>query len=455
VIMDATPKRPLVNPPMLFELPDEPEPKPAQPGPPLVGTPRFQVAVRNQVYFRSASLDDMIPQEHTVRVIWDYALKADLTPLYQRIKAVERHPGRSPIDPRILFALWLYATTRGVGSARLLNELCHEKIDYEWICGDVSVNYHTIADFRSDNEDLLDDLLTESVAVLMSEGLVDLERVAQDGMRVRASAGAASFRRKPTLEEALVEARSQVETLRQEREDDPKASNDRQQQARRRAAEERAARVAAALERLPELEAKKKPDEKDKARCSTTDPEATVMKMANGGFNPAYNVQFATDTRSQVIVGVDVVTVGSDQGQMEPMVGQIEERYGKAPEEYLIDGGFAKHEDIDAVSAPEVGCTVYAPVQKPKDPKADPHAPHPGDSPAVAEWRQRMGTEEAKAIYKDRAATAECVNALARQRGLVQLSVRGRIKVRAVALWHALAHNVLRTVALRAAVANV
>ena len=193
---------------MLFELPDEPEPKPAPPGPPLVGTPRFQVAVRNQVCFRSASLDDMIPQEHTVRVIWDYALKADLTPLYQRIKAVERHPGRSPIDPRILFALWLYATTRGVGSARLLDELCREKIDYEWICGDVGVNYHTIADFRSDNEDLLDDLLTESVAVLMSEGLVDLERVAQDGMRVRASAGAASFRRKPTLEEALAEARA-------------------------------------------------------------------------------------------------------------------------------------------------------------------------------------------------------------------------------------------------------
>jgi hypothetical protein len=290
--------------------------------------------------------------------------------------------------------------------------------------------------------------------VLVAEDLVDLERVAQDGMRVRASAGAASFRRKPTLEEALEEARAQVEALRQEREDDPKAANDRQQQARRRAAEERAARVQAALDRLPEMEAKKKPDEKDKARCSTTDPEATVMKMANGGFNPAYNIQFATDTKSQVIVGVDVVTVGSDQGQMEPMVRQIEERHGKVPEEYLVDGGFAKKEDIEAVSAAETGCTIYAPVQKPKDPKVDPHAPHPGDSTVVAEWRQRMGTDEAKAIYKDRAATAECVNALARQRGLVQLVVRGLTKVRAVALWHALAHNVLRMVALRAAVAN-
>jgi hypothetical protein len=163
------------------------------------------------------------------------------------------------------------------------------------------------------------------------------------------------------------------------------------------------------LERLPELEAKKKPDEKDKARCSTTDPDATVMKMANGGFNPAYNVQFATDTRSQVIVGVDVVTTGSDLGQMAPMVGQIQGRYGRAPGEYEADGGFAKLEDIEAVSAPEVGCTVYAPVQKPKDPAVDRHAPRPGDSAAVAAWRRRMGTEEAKTIYKDRAATAECV----------------------------------------------
>ncbi len=440
---------------MLFDLPDEPDPKPADPGPPPLGAPRFQAAVRDQVRFRAASLDELIPQEHPVRVIWDYAPQADLSPLYQRIKAVQRHSGRPPIDPRILFALWLYATTRGAGSARLLDELCREKVDYQWICGDVSVNYHTLADFRRDHAGLLDDLLTGSAAALMAEGLVDLERVAQDGMRVRAAAGAASFRRKPTLEEALAEAQAQVEALRQEQEDDPKASDGRQKRARRRAAEDRAARVAAALARVPELEANKKPDEKAKARCSTTDPEATVMKRANGGFNPAYNVQFATDTKSQVIVGVDVVTTGSDMGQMAPMVGQIQERYGRAPGAYEVDGGFVKLEDIEAVSAPEVGCTVYAPVQRPKDPQVDPHAPRPGDGAAVAAWRQRMGTEGAKTVYKDRAATAECVNALARRRGLVQFLVRGLAKVRAVVLWHALAHNVLRMAALRAVVAGV
>jgi hypothetical protein len=270
-------------------------------------------------------------------------------------------------------------------------------------------------------------------------------------MRVRASAGAASFRRRPTLEEALAEAQGQVEALRQEADEDPGATDRRRKAAQQRAARERAERVQAALARLPELEAKKKAGEKDKARCSTTDADATVMKMVDGGFRPAYNFQFATDTATQFIAGVEVETTGSDMGQLAPMVAQVEERSGKVPPEWLVDGGFAQHEQIEAVSAPEVGCTVYAPVPKPKDPKVDRHMPKPGDSAAVAAWRQRMGTEQAKAIYKARAATAECVNALARGRGLVRVLVRGEAKVRAIALWYALAHNLLCAARLRAA----
>ncbi len=346
-------------------------------------------------------------------------------------------------------ALWLYATIDGVGSARQLDELCRSHSAYQWICGDVSVNYHTLSDFRTDHGELLDQLLTQSVAVLLAEGLVDLNRVAQDGMRVRASAGAASFRRRPTLEEALAEAEAQVEALRTELDEDPAASNRRQQKARERAARERVERIKGALDRLPELEAKKKPEDREKARCSTTDPDATVMKMPDGGFRPAYNIQFSTATGSQIIVGVDVVTSGSDAGQMAPMVEQITSRYEETPQDVLVDGGFAQHDQIEAVSAEEVGCTVYAPVPAPKDPKVDRYAPKPGDSPAVVAWRARMATEEAKAIYKDRAATAECVNAQARNRGLYQLRVRGQLKAKAIALWHALAHNMMRAVSLR------
>jgi hypothetical protein len=298
--------------------------------------------------------------------------------------------------------------------------------------------------------EFLDELFTKSIAVLMQEGLVTLDRVAQDGMKVRASAGAASFRRRPTLEDLLAEAKEQIDQLKKELEADPGSANRRQKAARERAAEERAKRLAKALEQLEEVEDKKKASDKENARASTTDPEARVMKMADGGYRPAYNVQLATETETQIITGVDVSNSGGDQGKMAPMVEQHQDRYGKAPGEMLVDGGFAKKDDITAVSQPEVNTTVYAPVQKAKKADIDPHAAREEDSPAVAQWRARMATDEAKEIYKERAATAECVNAIARNRGLYQVRVRGRPKVFAVVLWHVLAHNLMRAVALRA-----
>lgn len=414
--------------------------------------PRLRCADR-QLLLPPMPLEDLLTPDHHARTVWRFVQGVDLSPLLGAIRSVEGHPGRPATDPQILMALWLFATLEGVGSARALEWLCSHHHGFRWLCGGVSVNYHTLSDFRVQHLALLDDVLTHSVAVLMEQDLVDLNRVAQDGMRVRASAGAASFRRRPTLEQCLQEAQEQVQRLRAELEADPAQANRQQYQAQERAAREREERVRQALERMPELEAKKKAQEKDKARASTTDPEATVMKMADGGFRPAYNVQFSTDTASQIIVGVDVCTSGSDLGQMAPMVVQIKERHGRAPKEVLVDGGFVKHEDIDIVSAPEVGSIVYAPVVQPKDPSNDRYAPHPKDSPAVAAWRQRMQTAEAQAIYRDRAATAECVNALARNRGLRQFLVRGLAKVKASALWYALAHNVLRAVTLRAAVA--
>jgi transposase len=394
-----------------------------------------------------------LPEDHQARIVWDYVKSLDLSPLYERIKAVERRAGQSAIDPRILFALWLYATLRGIGSARELDRRCDPQrgeVPFQWICGGVSVNYHTLSDFRTAHVELLDQTLTTSVAVLMQEGLVTLDRVAQDGMKVRASAGAASFRRRPTLEEHLAQAQEQIDALRAERDADPTAANRRQQAARERAARERSERLQKALEQLPEVEAKKKSSEKEKARVSTTDPEARVMKMADGGYRPAYNVQLGTDTATQIISGVDVSNSGGDQGKMAPMVDQHEERYDETPDEMLVDGGFAKKDDITRVSPPEGNTTVYAPVQKAKKDDLDPHTPRDNDSPAVAEWRTRMATDQAKEIYRERASTAECVNAIARNRGLQQFRVRGSPKVKAVILWYVLAHNLMRAVALRA-----
>lgn len=432
----------------MFECPAEP----SVGKPPRVGRKRMRYAVRNQIEFQQCSLEDLLPADHQVRIVWDWVCGLDLSALHARIQALEDGPGQAPADPRILLALWLYATLRGVGSARELNRLCRCHVEYRWICGGVSMNYHTLADFRTQHPEFLDHLLTRSVAALIAEGLVSLDRVAQDGMKVRASAGAASFRRQSTLEEALVEAESQLAALRAEA--DPAAGTARQRAARERAARERTERVQKALEHLPEIEASKKPADRSKARASTTDPEARVMKMADGGFRPAFNVQLATATDSQIITGVEVVNSGGDQGKLVPMVEQHEDRYDEPPREMLVDGGFAKKDDIDQVSPPEGGSggtRVYAPVMKSKDPDRDAHEPRADDSPAVAEWRQRMATPEAQQIYKQRAATAECVNAIARNRGLQRFLVRGLRKAKAVMLWYVLAHNLMRAVTLRAA----
>jgi transposase len=410
------------------------------------GVVRFQRADRSQVEMQVVDLDSLLGEDHRARAVWAFVEGLDLSRLYVQIKAVEGGVGRSPIDPKILLALWLYATVEGVGSARALDKLCAEHVAYRWLRGGVGVNYHTLSDFRTAHEAVLDDLLTQSVATLMSQGLVELNRVAQDGVRVRASAGAASFRREKSLNKCQQEAREQVQRLRQELEQDPAATTRRQRAARERAARERQERVEEALRQMPEAQDAKPEDKREEARVSTTDADARVMKMPDGGFRPAVNVQFATDTGSQVVTGVEVTNSGSDRSQMEPMVEQHEDRYDRPPNEVLVDGGFVKKEAIDAVTAD--GVTVYAPVQPSKKDTRDPHEPREDDSEAVAAWRRRMGTPEAKAIYKERASTAECVNAAARNRGLRQFLVRGLRKVRCVALLFALAHNLMRTVAL-------
>ena len=428
------------------------------PGP--AGTPRVLMAQRNQIALRPVDLEATVGPEHAVRNVWAFVERLDLSALYAEIGSVEGRAGRAAIDPQILMALWLYATVDGVGSAREIERLTESHDAYRWICGGVNVNHHTLSDFRCARVDVLDELLTHSVAVLVDKGLVQLDRVAQDGMRVRASAGAASFRRRSTLELCLKQARAQVQALKGELDADPHASNRRRRAARERAAEERQKRVGQALEQFAQVEKQKnkkplpkKDNETEEAHekrsepsASSTDAEARVMKMADGGFRPAYNVQLATTTDSQIIVGVEVNNCGSDVGQLSPMLDQVQQRYEQGPAEWLADGGFTRDADIE--DAHRRGTTVYAPVRHPRDSSRDPHVALPDDSEALGRWRQRMGSEEAKHIYNQRAATAECVNAIARGRGLRQFVVRGLRKVKAVALWYALAHNLMRAVTL-------
>ena len=439
----------------------------AKPPPDLSFPPRLRTANRQQL-LSPLLIDDLIEPDHPARAVWRFAQGLDLTVLYDRIRPRGPTAGRSAIDPRVLVALWLYATLAGVKSANALADLVIHHDAYFWLAGGIAVNAHTLSDFRVQDADFLERMLEHSVTVLRRQGLVDLGRVAQDGVRVRAhGAGAASFRSRETLEKLLQEAQAQVHTPQQQPDappaQEPSESSPQQQGARRRHAAERVERIRRALQRMPEMEAKKekakkkklkqkggeKSEKKEAARVSTTDPEATVMKMPDGGFRPAYNVQFSTACQGQVIVGVDVVTEGTDQGQLPPMLGQIEGRFGERPREALVDGGFAGHDDIEEVQKGGRGCKVYAPVPEPRKEGVDRHEPKSKDSEEVAEWRVRMGTQEAKEIYKHRAATAECVNAQARNRGLTQFVVRGLRKVKAIALWFASAHNLARSFALQ------
>lgn len=403
--------------------------------------PRFETANREQIELQPCDLDALLPPGHAARLVWRFVEGLDMSTLYAAIRAREGHAGRPPIDPKILLALWLYATIDGVGSARELDRLCGAHDAYRWIRGGVSVNYHTLADFRVAHHDALDRLLTQSIAALLHRGVVALARVAQDGTRVRAAAGDGSFRRGPSLQHCLQRAREQVvRTARQA--DAPAASA--AGAAQQRAARERLARVEEALATLPTIaaiKAKQGKRAKSEPRVSTTDPDARVMKMADGGFRPAYNVQFATEVASRAIVGVQVTNAGTDHDQLIPMLAEIVRRTGVHPAEYLVDGGFMNREAITDATA--LGVTVYCP--EPRTRARPSGTPSRGDTPAVIEWRARMQTDAAKQIYRDRAATAEWVNADARtHRTLGQLSLRGLRKVHTWALWIALAHNMLR-----------
>jgi transposase len=416
--------------------------------------PRLRSPDRSQVDPNPKCIDELIPPDHEARLVWALVENLDFTPLYARIKAVEGHAGRSATDPRILVALWVYAILEGVSKARELWRRCYDCDPYKWLRGGVDVNYHTLSDFRIQHSEWLKGQVVAILAAMRAENLIDMEVLGQDGMRVRASAGSDSFKRQAKLQELMEEAEQQWDRLEQEFEEETKLSA-REKAAQERAARERLERLKQAqeeVEKVAQAREKRKKGDGASARASTSDPEARRMKMGDGGTRPAYNVEFTTDLNSLVIVGFDVTNAGSDAGQMEPMVEKIEAEQGPLPAgtEYYVDGGFATKDDVESVG--QRGVIVYAPVkdvEKQRQQGKDPYAPKRGDSPEVTAWRRRMGTEEGREKYKQRA-KCEWSNAECRNRGLQQFVVRGLEKVRTVVLWYVLAHNLFRMVALRA-----
>jgi transposase len=421
---------------------------------------RLRRPERKQMAMVVQCTDDLVAETHPVRMVEAVVARLDVSSFCKPIKAREGTVGRDATDPRLLIGLWLYGCIRGIGSARELARRCDDSRAFRWLCGGVSVNHHLLSDFRVDHGEALDQLLTRVIASLVDQGLVKVSRVSQDGVRVRVSVGASSFRREKRLEELLEKAKQQVEELRKRLEDPekPAGMTSRKAAAQRRAAVEKQQRLEKALEQIPELKKKqaraarragqgkwgKKVRERE-PRVSTTDPEARRMKMANGGFNPAVNVQLATDTESRAVVGMEVSAEGCDStGLSEPMRKQVEYRSGSKVRQQLLDGGFFRIDDIHRSHEQKVELFIPPKSAKSKKNQGRELEAKKGDSAAILAWKQRMASAGGQQIYKLRAATSETVNADLRcYRGLTQMTVRGLAKARCVALWCVLAYNLM------------
>ena len=409
---------------------------------------------RDQVEMQLFALDQLLAGDHRARLVWAYVSSLNLDPFYRDIQVSRDQPGRTAIAPEVLLALWLMATLDGIGAARELARRCETDIPYLWLLGGVSVNYHTLSDFRVQHGERLEQLLVDTVAALVDRGIVPLETIAQDGMRVRASAGSSSFRRKPTLEKLQTEAQAHVDRLKQEAENesDRLAGDARRKAAAERAARERQERVDEALKqhaKLSEQRERRKKGDGETTRVSTTDPDARKMKMANGGYDPAYNVQFSTDGDARVIVAVDVTNEGTDGGELPPMLEKNREQYGKTPAKALVDSAYATQESVTA--AETAGTKVVSTIPRAEQLKQhgkDPHERQRRDTDEYAQFRARMAEPEYQALYKLRPSIAEFPNADCRNRNLRQFRVRGLVKVKAVAIWSALAFNFLRLIGL-------
>ncbi len=484
-------------------------------------TPKLKARIkpvnRDQMMMRPVDVEGLIEEDHPARAIWDFVGQLDLKAYEEPIAAVEGVAGRPVWDPRLLISLWIYAYSRGIGSAREISRRLQYDPAFQWLAGLEVINYHTLSDFRVAYDQPLKELFVNSLGVMSAEGLVSLERVMHDGTKVRACAGADSFRREQTLQGHLEAARQQVEAM-----GDPRADESaRQRAARQRAARERKERLEKAVEQLAQIrQAKNDPKEKESARVSLTDPTSRVMKQGGGGYGPNYNVQISTDAKNKIIVGAGVSQSSSDAGELMPAVERIQQNLGNRPQQLVTDGGFTNRPNILESAAKGVDLIGSFPEHTEQsegqlkrrgvapefyvqsfqyDPQQDAYRCPAGEllryhsqenrpgvvhhqyrasasicaqcrfkpqccpqnatkgraivravqAPQVQEFKQKMQTQQAQEIYRQRGAVAEFPNAWIKEKlGLRQFHLRGLLKVKLETLWVCLTYNIQQWIRL-------
>ena len=422
----------------------------------IFGEKSIRLPVRNQIQYTMSCLDDLLPEEHRARYVWDYVCQLDMSLFNDEIKVVKGLGGPQTADPKIMLALWLLAMLEGIASARHIARLCKEHHAYIWLCGGISINYHSLSDFRVRNPDGFNKLLQESIAMMWKTGVFNPDEVAQDGTRVKANAGFSQYRTEKTLIKYLEEANEFIKSLEDELSKNPSALTRREKSAKTRAINERAERLKNAKNELEAFKAEKiisakknhnklTVDDLSKTRCSISDPECRKMKMGDGGFRLAYNVQFATSTDSKVILGVDVVNT-LDPGTLVPMIRQVEENLKEIgcqnPSGWLVDASYANNGDIEQGKQDYPDIVIYSnPTSTKKG--IDPLDPRANDTQGMKELRNRMKTDEAQKIYKRRGAAAEFSNAVTKNKGMTEFLVKGLSKVKHMALLYAITHNMM------------
>lgn len=315
--------------------------------------PRLKVINRQQLVMRPMDVEQLVPEDHEVRGVWEFVGRLDLSQYDEDIEVREGEAGRPAMDPLLMISLWIYAYSKGVSSAREVCRLCESDPAYQWLTGMEGVNYHTLSDFRVKHKEALDELFTEVLGLLSAEGLIILERVMHDGTKIRACASSDTFRREHRVRAHLEAARQQVAEM-----GDPRTTEEvspRVAKARQRAVQEKRERLEKALEELEKVRAlKSSQEEKKEARVSLSDPEARVMKQSDGGYAPSYNVQISTDAKEKMIVGIGVSQSGSDYEELVPAVDRVELQMGQEPAQVVVDGGFTSRDNILAMSEREV-----------------------------------------------------------------------------------------------------
>jgi transposase len=303
-------------------------------------------------------VERLIPDDHAARAIWELVGRLDLSPFYEKVKAVEGRAGQPPFDPQLMISIWVYGISRGISSARELSEWCDWEPGLQWLCAMGAVNYHSLSTFRVAHGDALKKLFVDLLGVLSAQGLVGLERVAVDGTRIGASCSEESMRQGKGLQEYLQKAAVHVEAVEQESEGE---ANRRQEAARKRSQRERQERIGAAQQQLRKLEQARGESEAEKVQVSVTEPEARVMKQpGGGGFAPSYNLQLATDAKEKIIVAALVSDCGADTRLLETVMNEIKSGCGDEPEQVLVDGGYVSADNIEKMQ--ERGVELIGPV---------------------------------------------------------------------------------------------